>query len=167
MGIVYTTPSTVKTEGQMQKALLHHFDWQRNDCYWNTQIFHWESDFLVVSDAGYVQEVEIKTSFADWKNDADKDKFTKAWAESKWKYIKKFWYAVPADLLAKHGLPPNLVPTAGVLTVTPRPHGRQPVVKVVIEAQRNTDAVKLPDSKKEQLQRSLYFKAINGFLKKF
>jgi hypothetical protein len=59
----------------MQKALLHHFDWKANPCFFNSGLLKWESDLLVISAAGYMTEVEIKTNWADWKNDPQKDKW--------------------------------------------------------------------------------------------
>lgn len=63
-----------------------------------------EADLLAMSKTGYLTEVEIKVSFADWKADLAKRK----WKSAKWsgKYqsgmIKRFYYAAPAALAVRH-----------------------------------------------------------------
>jgi hypothetical protein len=112
---------------------------------------------LVVSKAGYCTEVEIKTSWSDWRADAAKDKWGKLNLDRYWGWVKRFTYAVPADLYDKHGLPDNLQPDHGVLVLTPKKYG--PLrVKVVREAKSNPKSKPLSIDKLQDLYRSTYFK---------
>lgn len=83
------------TEELCTSGLASYFDWQVNTVFPNVHLFDWEADLLIVTKAGCLWEVEVKTSMTDWKADAGKDK----WESQKWKNIKKFYYAVPLNLL--------------------------------------------------------------------
>jgi len=156
-----TAPASLHTEKLMQQALLHYFDYRANRCFVNVHLFAWESDMLVVSKAGYCTEVEIKTSFSDWKNDAGKDKFGKLNLDRYWGWVKRFTYAVPSDLFDKHGLPDNLNPDHGVLVLNPRKYGALKVTEVR-EAKTNGNAKALSEDKLHSLYTSTYFKHTNG-----
>lgn len=158
MTITYTTPDTLTNERLMQQALLHHFDYRANRCFVNVHLMAWESDMLVVTKSGYMTEVEVKTSWADWKADALKDKWGKLDLDRYWKLVKRFTYAVPSDLYDKHGIPDNLRPEHGVLVLTPRKYGKVPKVQVVREAVINPKAKPLPQDKLDTLYTSTYFK---------
>ena len=66
----------------------------------------YEADLMCCSTKGYVTEIEIKVSMADWKNDHRKDKFQRTLCRNNERIIikdppsiiKKFYYAVPIDL---------------------------------------------------------------------
>ena len=158
MAITYLTPESVHTEKLMQQALLWHFDYRVNRCFVNVHLMAWESDMLVVSKAGYMTEVEVKTSWSDWKADAAKDKWGKLDLDRYWNLVKRFTYAVPGELYEKHGIPDNLRPEHGVLVLTPRKYGKVPYVKVVREAVVNPKAKALPPDKLQSLYNSVYFK---------
>ena len=65
------------TEQSIQKILRQYYLSQPKYIIENLYVFKWESDFLAKTHAGYWHEVEIKISFADFKNDAKnkKEKF--------------------------------------------------------------------------------------------
>nr|DAG71792.1 MAG TPA: DNA repair protein MmcB-like protein [Caudoviricetes sp.] len=70
----------------------------------------YRADFMMVSDAGYGTELEVKVSIADWRRDLSKPKWV---CMPSW--ISRFVYVVPIDL----GIP-TFVPTgAGVWHVVP------------------------------------------------
>ncbi len=145
----------------MQQSLLHHFDYRANKCFVNVHLLAWESDMLVVSKSGYMTEVEIKTSWTDWKNDALKDKWGKLDLDRYWSLVKRFTYAVPGDLYDKHGIPDNLRPEHGVLVLTPRKYGKMPKVQVVRDAVVNPKAKPLNFERMQSLYISTYFKHTN------
>jgi hypothetical protein len=65
----------------------------------------WEADLLAISYAGYLTEVEVKVSAADWWVDAKKQKWRRydepadssVFGEG-WAKVKHFWYAAPLNL---------------------------------------------------------------------
>lgn len=162
--IRYSTPTQVKSELQMVRALLWHFDWQANPCFWNSHLLHWESDFLKISKSGYLHEVEIKTDIQDWRSDHLKDKFSVLHHDRYWKWLRHFSYAVPADLLDKHGIPDNLPDFAGVMSVRAHPKGGMPSVEIVRPAKAQTKALPLTSEMRERLYRSAYFRGTRKFL---
>lgn len=162
--IRFQCPDSVHTESLMQKALLHHYDWRQNPCFFNSGLLAWESDLLVISEAGYMSEVEIKTDWTDWRNDQKKDKWGPLAIDRYWQWIKNFSYAVPRQLFDKHGLPDNISATAGVLVVTANSGGRLPSVEVVRKATTNLNAKKLSSEMRHKLYRSTYFKLNTRFL---
>lgn len=76
----------------------------------NVFIFGSESDFFAVSKSGYVVEVEIKISKADFKNDFKK---TTSSNENKHEYLlsektfkpNQFYFAVPEGLITTSDIP--------------------------------------------------------------
>lgn len=98
--------------GHMIYALARHFDWFRNRMMTEWYIDGGQADLIFVSKAGYVTEIEVKISRADWKKDASKSK----WQRPR-PHIARFFYAVPESLLAE-GLPDWCPPEAGVLAVS-------------------------------------------------
>lgn len=162
--ITFSCPDAVHTEALMQKALLNYFDWRQNPCFFNSGLLAWESDLLVLSKAGYMFEVEIKTDWQDWKNDHKKDKWGQLALDRYWQWIKHFSYAVPRELYDAHGLPDSLSSTAGVLVVTAKSGGRLPKIEVIREAVPNFNAKKLSRDMTDRLYRSTYFKLNTRFL---
>ncbi len=80
----------------------------------------WEADLLVVSNAGFLTEIEVKVTAADWAIDGKKSK----WKPNRltgnrnysWTRVKRFFYAAPAELAARwqeFGIPDF----AGVISV--------------------------------------------------
>ena len=88
---------------QIEMALAKHdkFNFIRNvvafnvDGFGSIGLWH-ECDMLVLSKSGYLTEIEIKRSFADFKND-----FKKKHHHANSKLIKYFYYCVPKSILEK------------------------------------------------------------------
>lgn len=79
----------------------------------NTYVFNWESDFFCISTSGYVYEIEIKISKADFKNDFKKTISLKG-SPLKHDHIlndkitfkpNKFFFACPEGLINKEDIP--------------------------------------------------------------
>lgn len=69
----------------------------------------WEADLIVCSKKGFLTEVEIKISAADWKADSLKYKWQpnlrhqRADGRSRgWDLIKEFWYVAPCELAIRY-----------------------------------------------------------------
>lgn len=56
----------------------------------------YEADLIAVSADGWSNEIEIKVNKSDLKNDCKKGKWSSPVLDSR---IKRFWYAIPEDLL--------------------------------------------------------------------
>ncbi len=87
----------------IELALADEFAWKRNLIVFNVNglsgklsIFH-ECDMLVMTKAGYLTEVEIKRTFADFCNEFKKGHHH----ESLGPDIKEFWYCVPEGIFEK------------------------------------------------------------------
>lgn len=117
----------VHSERSIQRALALHFDYATQlVCVPNTSLFDWEMDFLVISKAGVISEVEIKISLADWHNDLQKDK----WKSKRIHDIGRFWYAVPHFLANKI---PDWVPEyVGILSIATDDTGKHNRVHAVV-----------------------------------
>ena len=77
----------------------------------------YEADIIVLTRAGYIYEVEIKTSLADLKADFKKKRFHN---DSRIKYM---WYAIPKNLFEKAE---SLIPEwAGIFVIKPRQGRKQ------------------------------------------
>lgn len=59
----------------------------------------WEADLVYVTKSMTFNEVEIKVSFQDWKQDAEKDKFK---LKGDWDRHRTFWYAAPLELAKRY-----------------------------------------------------------------
>lgn len=95
----------------MEISLANYFGYRVNQIVPNISYGLWihECDLLIVSQAGYCTEVEIKTSISDLKADFKKEH------QHKSKKIKYFYYAIPESLKEK-ALP--LIPEhAGLISV--------------------------------------------------
>lgn len=166
MPITYLQPKGVNTEALVQKALLPFFDWRQRPCFWNSGLLRWESDFLTLTRAQYMTEVEIKTDWQDWKNDHKKDKWCKPQYQKDWQWIKHFYYAVPKELYDKHGLPETMPETAGLLVLAPhKVFGKPPVVTTLREATANPKAKPITEPMLKRLYVSSYYKLAATFLK--
>jgi hypothetical protein len=96
---------------EMEIALAGFFGYRQNQIVPNVSYGLWihECDLLIVSQAGYCTEVEIKISISDLKADFKKEH------QHKSKKIKYFYYAIPEELKEK-ALP--LIPEhAGLIIV--------------------------------------------------
>lgn len=143
------------TEEQVQGVLAGYFDYAQNYCFRSVFAFEWEADFVVVSKAMRLWEIEIKVSMGDWRADAEKQK----WTSDNWRYISRFYYAVPAKLL-KNGIPPWVPEWAGVLalqTGTKPGHTNKLYVRNERQA-KNLGGERISDSQLFKLLRSTYFR---------
>ena len=103
------------TTPEMECALANYFNYRRNlivPCVSWGMDFH-ECDLLILSQAGYATEVEIKISLADLKADAKKRHGHRS------NRIKRLYFALPLALCDKHPITITaLVPErAGILCV--------------------------------------------------
>lgn len=139
------------TEEQVQSALALYFDYAQNHCFRGVYMCEWESDFIVVSKSMRAWEVEIKVSMADWKVDADKAK----WGSKNWRFITRFYYAVPAKLL-KDGIPSWVPEWAGILEL--KLVGGRLRVWTKREPQPFKNAQKISQTQLHNLYRSTYYR---------
>jgi hypothetical protein len=92
------------------------FDSVRNTVLFNFQFGGGEMDVCCITKAGYVREVEVKCSLADWNADQHKDKWRKGgWLEEQRAKVNEFYYAVPTALIDR--LPEWVPPEAGLIEV--------------------------------------------------
>jgi hypothetical protein len=99
------------TAREIEVAVSKHFDYRRNLIVPNvgSGLGLHECDLLILSDAGYATEVEIKISRGDLLRDKAKDHGHQS------DIIKAFWFAVP-EVLADYALA-RIPEEAGVLAV--------------------------------------------------
>lgn len=96
----------------------------------------YEADLLVMTQSGYMVEVEIKVSLADLKRDASKHKWsTQAFTTM----VSRFYYAMPAALWEKPAAQEAVRPGAGVIVVEKVEHDRH---GRVLEARVEREAVR-------------------------
>jgi hypothetical protein len=123
------------------------------------QFFYWEADLLVCSKAGFLTEVEVKISAADWKNDRLKDKWKpNVYGERKsgWSKLKNFYYAAPLELAERwkeFGIP-GFAGVYGIHRTEPR--GRyegQVYCRLVRPAEVIPDHRKVTDEERLELAR--------------
>lgn len=86
------------TAAAITRKLASYFDFRKNFIIPNIYIGGGEMDLAIVTPARYLTEIEIKITKADWAADAKKKKWGPEWAARR-KYISKFYYAVPVQLL--------------------------------------------------------------------
>lgn len=103
----------------------------------------WEADLLVLRNSGWLEEVEIKVSAADWRADRAKLKFMKdplphGLIAKSWQRIHRFWYAAPMTL-AKRFAEMGIPDWAGVVGVN------SAGCEVLREAEKRADSRKLDD----------------------
>ena len=105
--------------GLVEAALRRHVDHRANTlipeaavrCGKGATFCEYRADFMMVSEAGYATEFEVKISRADWRVDLSKTKWR---AMPDW--VTRFVYVVPEEL----GIPDFVPELAGVWHVTPR-----------------------------------------------
>jgi hypothetical protein len=114
--------------GRIMLACAGYFNWFQNTMMPEWQVDGGRADLVFISRAGYLTEIEIKVSMADWNHDAGKDKWKKNWRPN----VSRFFYAVPETLENK--IPDWLPPDAGVIVV--RAGKTRDMVQVVREAKR-------------------------------
>lgn len=111
----------VKTP-ELERLVVEHFNYRRNlivpNVFWGWGL-NYEADLVVVTQAGYAAEVELKVSKSDLRADAKKRHSHDA------AVFKRLWFAMPEDIFEE-----SLVPDrAGVLLAreqtAKRRYGRQ------------------------------------------
>jgi hypothetical protein len=89
----------------------------------NTYAAGWESDLLILTAAGYFEEIEIKVSVADFRAEFAKKKYKHLYLNGKAtlptpvhaRAIRRYWFAMPEELADRVYAE---VPTyAGIITV--------------------------------------------------
>jgi hypothetical protein len=141
-----TDVKTKHTEKSIQKALLWYFDWAVNECYTGITFGGGIADFIRITKARYVAEVEVKISLSDWHADQHKDK----WKSKERKKVCQFYYAVPTFLIPK--IPAWVADTVGILEITE--HGQ--VIEIRPAARVGKYKLKVADY--ISLHRALYFR---------
>lgn len=148
------------SEYSIQSALASYFGWDQHLCFPRVQMWLWEQDFVVITKAMKVWEVEIKTSMTDWKNDLKKDK----WESQNWKKVSRFYYCVTSELLV-NGIPDWVPDYAGVLEVREvvltknetKVPGKRVQIRIRREAQ-NRSTFKISERWLMKLFKSTYFR---------
>lgn len=103
----------------------------------------YEMDMAIMSQSGYIQEVEIKTTRSDLIKNLSKDR----WRYSTFGISKRMWFAMPERMNTENCV--SLVPAwAGILIVNTK--GK---VKITREAETNKDAKKLNINQQYKLAR--------------
>lgn len=117
-----------------------------------------EADLIAMTEAGYIYEVEIKVSKADFL--ADKDKWKHRLAESRGQHelIKDFYYAMPTQVWEK--CKPEDLPTgAGLILVSRDEYDRsRDRAYVAQKPTSNASARKVRDDERLQLMRLGYMR---------
>jgi len=103
----------------------------------------WEMDLAVLSESGVLYEVEIKTSKADLKADASKQKWK---CQDFGRRIGQHYVALPAEKY--HDMGPLVPATSGIITV---PQFGKPALHR--KAVANRSAEKVSDADRQQLMR--------------
>jgi len=127
--------------------------------YWfnNTVMVEWEvdggrADFVIISKSGYLTEIEIKVTAADWKKDSKKIK----WISALRPHVARFFYCVPDFLVEK--APANLDDDVGILAVGSRRRPRGDWVSVRREAKRLKGAKKVSEETIRAIYKASYFR---------
>ncbi len=139
-----------------------------------THIFHWrkyvvvpnvswgllphEADMIAMTDAGYLSEVEIKVSKADFLADREKYKHRLAESRGPHELIKEFYYAMPTTVWDK--CKPEDLPTgAGLILCGLRgEYGKEDRAYVAQKPTINPGARKMSDAERQQLMRLCYMR---------
>jgi hypothetical protein len=83
------------TERNAQIAIANYFEYRRNIVIPSFYFHGYECDVFIMTKSGYITEVEIKLNINDLKIDKNKSKWN---CESR-RHIKKFYYAVPRQII--------------------------------------------------------------------
>jgi hypothetical protein len=135
--------------GHIRQAVVSYFDCFQNRMLPEFWIDGGIADMVIISKAGYVTEVEIKTSVADWRVDLKKGK----WAKPR-PHIKRFYYAIPEALADR--IPSGLPTEAGLLVVVRVKGGYARCTEV--KAARAQKARKIGDLDLRRFNDALYYR---------
>lgn len=147
------------TAMHLEEALGRYLDHSKSMLIPNVHFGGGECDLLEVTRAGYAVEYEIKVSASDWRADLKKAK----WSSPLRRFISRFYYVVPRDLLP---FMPDIPEGVGVIVVDAywraerwNPEGRVDFhVEEARPARRFLSAPKLTDRQMQQLMTSLYYR---------
>jgi len=99
-------------EGHIIQHLARYFNWRVNRMMTELDVDGGRADLAFVTPAGYLTEIEIKLSFADFRRDAAKGKWSKPRP-----HVSRFFFAVPETLV--EAVLPHLPDGAGLLACSP------------------------------------------------
>lgn len=134
--------------GQIVAGLARHFNWFQNTMMTEWWIDYGQADLLFISRAGYVTEIEIKTSFSDWNADQFKEK----WKRPR-PHIARFFYAVPLALVDR--IPAWIPEERGIISLEASKTRGYPIIRTVREAKR-FKAQKISDNEILRMYASCY-----------
>jgi hypothetical protein len=142
------------TEANITRALALYFDWTKRPFFANVHLFDWEMDACILTDSGYLWEVEIKCTLADWRADQHKAK----WKSRHIDKVSRMYYAVPWTLLDKV---PEFVPDhVGLIGLYISDCGTEVRARLHREG-KSKRGYTIEPAKMQQLYRSTYYKYWN------
>lgn len=116
-----------------------------------------EADLVALSAAGWLTEVEVKVSKADFLADREKYKHQRAKINGSPELICEFYYAMPTTVWEKCK-PEDLPEGAGLILCSREEWESDPKARVVQKPMSNPSARKLTDNEREQLLRLGYLR---------
>lgn len=141
------------TEEKVTNCLASHFEWFRNLCFPNVFWGTGEMDLCVITSANYMWEIEVKLSLSDWKADEHKKKWLARYSSYR-KYVSRFYYAVPTELIDKV---PEFVPKeVGIIEIYWNEYSGYRTN--IVRPSTHKRGIKLTDKMVERMMRKVYFK---------
>lgn len=136
--------------GRIICALARHFDWFQNQMMTEYFVDGGIADLVFITRAGYLTEIEIKTSLADWNVDQVKAKWKKGRP-----HVSRFFYAIPEALADK--VPAWVPAEVGIIVCfSPGPHSVDGC-RVLREAAR-VRCKKIEDTKRQHINDRCYYR---------
>ena len=134
----------------------------------NTRLLGYEIDLAVMSNSGYLFEIECKTNISDLKKDQEKKKWKPGdlYNTNFSKYVRRFYIAIPFPILQDFKwsmLHPQAKDTAGLIVVSsPKKKdrswwGRGGGAKIQKKAKQHNSVTKLSETQMSKLRESAYF----------
>ena len=139
----------------------------------NVNSFRWEMDLAILHPSGYLDEVEIKVSRADFLRDfktkahkhecllrgvpklgwgKEIEGYLYDWDQITPHIVRRFWFAMPVELAEK--CEPDVPAHCGLIAVTPRGTS----IQIIRKAENLKHGAKLTDAQTKKLLRCAYFK---------
>lgn len=129
--------------GHILQRLVNHFNWRINRMMPEFEVDGGRADLAFVTPAGYLTEIEIKTSLVDFRRDAAKRK----WAKPR-PHVARFFFAVPEPLVAS--ILPLLPEGAGLIACGE--YTRE------VRAAKRRPAAKLTEHQRRAISDAAYFR---------
>lgn len=157
------------TQKEILKSLYFHFK-QPYMGYNTYALGDFEADFIAITKAGFVHEVEIKLTSTDFKADFEKTVKVGRYPYRKivhkhagiqeGKYSNYFWFVMPKDMVPVEDIPAY----AGVIFMTLNKSGsvKLKVARPATRIHKN----KISDESKIKILRSMMYKAWNNYVLK-